>query len=754
MEDAGAFAALRARWNGRPGGGAPDAGDPAIARAIARLDATAQGLLDSYDRAAGRTALWHDLGPGTSDSGALTGSHLRLNTLARAYTTPGARHAGDPALLATLLDGLDWLYAHEYNEGKALRGNWWDWEIGAPLALVDTTMLLYDRLGAPRIADYMRAVHTFTPLPDRYFSGRGPTTGANRVWKAAVVALRGAIVGDGAQLALARDSLGVVFPYVTQGDGFRADGSFLQHDRHPYTGGYGVSLLTELGNLLYLLDGSPWAVTDPAWQNLIAMVYRAFAPLIYRGALMDLARGREVARPGMQDHAAGHAAIGAILTLAQVAPPADAAAFRGMVKGWLLADSYRDFFATAPLHLLPLARAIVDDPAVAPRAELVASRQFAGMDRAVHRRPGFALSVAMSSERVYGYESINGEHPRGWFTGDGMTALYNDDLGQFSGDFWPTVDPYRLPGTTVEARRREDGAAQSRAPGNAWAGGATLRDRYGVAGQELRPVESGLVARKSWFLLDEAIVALGAGIACAGGHAVETIVENRKLRERGDNALLADGAALPATLGWSAELAGVTWLHLEGAGGYVFPGGAPLRGRREARTGSWCDINRAYETPPVTRNYLTLWFDHGRDPRDATYAYILLPNQSPAATRDYSARPGATILRNTAALQAIRAPGLGLVAANFWQPGTVAGLRAGTPLALLAQEEGGVLTLALADPTQRQERLTLDVDRPAQVVIAADPTVRIIRLAPTMQLEVSVGGTRGATQTIALALGS
>ena len=55
-----------------------------------------------------------------------------------------------------------------------------------------------------------------------------------------------------------------------------------------------------------------------------------------------------------------------------------------------------------------------------------------------------------------------------------MTYLYNGDLTQFSDCFWPTVDPYRLPGTTIERQPLADGTGESYLSDANWAGGATL----------------------------------------------------------------------------------------------------------------------------------------------------------------------------------------------------------------------------------------------------------------------------------------
>src|SRR5262249_48696554 len=173
---------------------------------------------------------------------------------------------------------------------------------------------LYEHLSMAQLGNYMRAIDAFTPDPVPFNIGKSVSTGANRVWKAEGVALRAVLLRDAAQLARARDSLTDVFPYITSGDGFYADGSFIQHGKHPYTGGYGPALLGEIANLLYLLAGSPWAVTDPSVRHVYDAVTNAFAPLLYRGAMMDMVRGREISRFTSQDHAGGHAVLRAILT--------------------------------------------------------------------------------------------------------------------------------------------------------------------------------------------------------------------------------------------------------------------------------------------------------------------------------------------------------------------------------------------------------------------------------------------------------
>lgn len=240
-----------------------------------------------------------------------------------------------------------------------------------------------------------------------------------------------------------------------------------------------------------------------------------------------------------------------------------------------------------------------DDAAVAAVTEPTGHRLFAAMDRATHRRPTWAATLSMCSARTAFYEFGNQENKRGWHTSSGMLYWWKDvTLGQFSDAFWPTADPYRLPGTTVSKKVLADGAGGDfggPAPTSSWAGGATDAT-YSVIGMDVRGLQSTLAGRKSWFFLDDSIVCLGAGIGCTDGTGVESIVENRNLGASGTHTFTVDGTAQPTTQGWSATLTGAKWATLAGMGSYVFPGGATVKALRAERTGAWSDINNGGST--------------------------------------------------------------------------------------------------------------------------------------------------------------
>ncbi|MBC9713145.1 polysaccharide lyase 8 family protein [Streptomyces sp. TRM66268-LWL] len=686
--------------------------------------------------------------------------------MAQAWAFPGTGQTGNSGMLADVLTGLDWMRAKAYTPTTPKYNNWWDWEIGSPQLLLDAMCLVYAHLSAAQISGYLASVDQFVP-DSKVAPSNTANTGANRSDQCRIVILRGILGETPAKIALGRDGLSPTFPLVRSGDGFYADGSFIQHAAVPYIGTYGFVLVNGLALLMALLDGSTWAVTDPNRQAVLDAVPKAIAPFLFNGLMMDGVSGRATSRGisegdtsgiSQSDHARGHSWIAAVLLLASAAPDADAARWRRMAKGWIQRDYYFPPMTNKRLSLPALAqlKSVLDDGAVTPLAEPAESRVFGSMDRATHRRPGWAFAVAMGSGRTNFYEVANGENPRGWHTNSGMTYWWGDTYGngQYSDAFWPTVDPQRLPGTTVSRKPLVNSeAANTKPPAPAvWTGGAT-DGTYSALGQDTRGVNSTLTARKSWFCLSDQVVCLGAGITASDGQWVYSTVENRNLGPDGTQDLTVDGTVQPATLGWSKTFSAAGWAAIEGFGGYVFPGKAQVSMSREARTGAWRDINPTGSTTALTRRYVTLWMNHGTDPVDASYRYILMPGATAAQTAARAANPTVTVLANTKLVQAVTDSATGVTAANFYAAGTAGPITVSGPCSVLMRESGGTLKISVADPTRAATTVTVTIDRSGFSTAASDTEVGVIGLAP-IKLQAEVGGAQGGSRTITFGTGS
>jgi hyaluronate lyase len=173
----------------------------------------------------------------------------------------------------------------------------------------------------------------------------------------------------------------------------------------------------------------------------------------------------------------------------------------------------------------------------------------------------------------------------------------------------------------------------------------------------------------------------------------------------------------------------------------------------------WKDISdlearKRTESGVYTRNYLTLWFGHGKTPKDASYAYVLLPNRSAAETKAYAENPNMEIVKHTTRVHAVRERKLGLLGANFWTPGPNKAdiiTCKGEASVMLGKEPGGEFIVAVADPTHRGQVVELEIGRTAGKAISKDARIKVIQLKPTIKLNVNVKGQRGRSLSVRFA---
>ncbi len=749
---------LRLRWRGLLVGPSTfSTSDPALAAEVSSLTATANANWSSMDTSPTRTYLWSDLA-GTTVSSQVTAAYARLETMAVAYATYGSSLNGSSALLTDLVSALDWMNTNRYNSGTSQYDNWWDWDIGTPLDLNDITTILYDQLTSTQTTAYMAAIDHFTGSP----SG----TGANLMWTCKVVALRGVIGKDSAKISAAKSALTPLFAYVISSDGFYVDGSFIQHTAHPYNGGYGLSLIEDVIDYLYTYSGSTWAVTTPSSQNVYEWLYASYPPFIYKGEIMGSVRGREISRYDEPPHQKGRDLVAVFLRAAQIASTSDAANYNSLAKYWLNADTtFANVCGGMTIFNTLLAESVVSNASIVAHAEPTGFFAFPNMDRSVHLRPGWGASLAMHSSRIFDFESINQENLHAWHLGDGMLYFHTADENQYGGFFWPDLDPYRPPGTTLEYNTTSPSNAHS---GSNFVGGTESWDgAHGVIGMDLAPSGKNLRGRKAWFFFDTEVVCLGAGITDTGGADVETIIENRVLTKPDGSNLITTNvtASTHAPVMETAptyNYTGVQYMHVAGyAAGedmaYYFRVPQNFDGKREQRTHAWSEINtdgtRALQTAKSPLNFYTMWFDHGVNPSGASYEYAVLPNMSLAQVQSYNASPQYSLLENTSVAQAVLETTLNAVGAIFW---TTASHTVGTgssaitssgQAAVFMTNDGSNLTVSVSDPTHANTgTVEIDLGIPGLSVIDQDPTVTVIQTSPTIKFTVAMSGLHGVGQ--------
>jgi len=770
---------------------------PEVKAKLATIDQTARTWLAAMDRAQ-PGELFAGLALGTSDPN-LIASYLHLYEIALATRRPGpaSELQGNSEVRAKVLDKLRWLHANYYgDQSKGYYGNWFTWEIGISQHVGKTLALL--EAPADLITTYVASMDAYlrngkngdVDLDSRFHTGANlADITANRI-------IQGALLDDDARIRKALQDQFTVFatidPYHLQHgvtDGYYADGSFIQHSSVAYTGSYGKGLLTRVVQSVKTLDGTTYAQTDDLVKVVQGWVEHGFAPLIFEGWMMEIVKGRAISRPatGYDDVAI---VVEAIVDLADYAAAADAARLRSYVKFTARPTLNPNNFVS-PVSIARFADIVADGNIKAadlnPAASSVA---FNSMDRTVHRRPGYAFALARSSERISKYEYMSGENLMPWFQGDGAYYLYlsgQDQTQSFGVDYLTTVSPYGLAGVTAPVEQRKSipelyGTAYYNNPPdftpssvlqnkyvyfpvgtNQYSGGATLGP-YGVAGwvqssdaayadREQLPddfvVYRNAEATKSWFLLDDEIVVLAAGVGDQAKRVVTTSLDAR-LAAPTDAVQVA--GVLRNGRAWSGTgTADLSWLRYANttAGtslGYYFLQPSPVTVGLEQVTRSRRVVRVSNPDTAVTKQVFTL--THETNKR-AALAYALIPNATEASLRSY--RYGRLLLlSNTPRLQAIHHPGLNLTAANTFTPGhhQVLNYTVDGPASFLTQRHPDrTTTIAVADPTTTRATITVTVRGRRLTKRTADPGVGVRRTRTGTRLTFPTHQTYGRTLT-------
>ncbi|MEV2247668.1 polysaccharide lyase family 8 super-sandwich domain-containing protein [Streptomyces sp. NPDC049970] len=791
---------------------------PEVAPKIASLRATAYARIAAME-AAGSGELFEGLPLGTSDT-ALNTTYQYLYEIALATCLPGTDASdlrNNQVLRGQVVDGVARLHDEYFDDqAKGYYGNWFNWEIGIPGHVSRTLVLLRDELARLRpdlTATYVASMDAYlrsgkdgdVDLDSRFHTGANlADITTNRI-------LQGAVLGDDDRIRKAvADQLTVlatIDPYdlrhgVT--DGFYADGSFVQHGSVAYTGSYGKGLLTRIVQTLKLLAGTGYVAADDLVGVVRTWVADGFAPLIFEGWMMEIVKGRAVSRPGT-GYADVTGVVEAVVDLSAHTTGADTEALQGYVKHVHQTSKA----APDPLSFVsPLSIARYADilNSAAPAKDLgpaASHTAYNAMDRTVHRRPGYAFALARSSDRVSKYEYMSGENLLPWFQGDGAHYLYlsgADQRQSFGVDYFTAVPPHRLAGVTapVETRRTvpelygtpwydnpERGFTSSSESQNtyvyfprgshAFSGGARL-GAHGVAGlvqsddaayaaQQAGGLPDDFVAYRaarattSWFMLDDEIVVLNAGVAGLSGRAVTTTIDTR-IADPASPVTLTGG--LPDGTPWRGNgTAPPAWLRYADAGqgtavGYVLLSGPAPTASLDTVTRSRRLVRAANPDTAVTKQVFTLSYDLAAGERPGSMAHALVPHASAARLASYRHGP-LTVQANTVRLQAVAHADLGILAANAFTPGThhVRGLSIDGPASVMVRRTpDGTYTVAVSDPTttRRTVQVTLH-GRPLRTV-STDPGVRARHVPGGTRLDVTTHHAYGRSFTAVLTRGA
>ena len=739
-------------------------------------------------------------------------SFKKVLSMCKAYAAEGGALYQNQDMLKDITNILDFLCGSCYT-AKSQTDNWWTWEIGIPKDLIPALILIYDGLTEEQVMAYTETLYFFQPDPfhegvintaSTHGQGYREAQGANIIDCSTTAVGLGALREDNELVYLGMLASSQTFVIQNVEDsaqiaangynsGFYPDGSYLDHIKVPYLGAYGIEFMKGGAKIPSLLAGTPWKYPEQVQDNLESYIVEGFGNGMYKGMMLDCLKGRSVSRPASSNQAAGREAMMIILQIVDSFSQEAKETTLSALKAWLEEDEgFIDSLVGAEnMAIKKKAKEILEDTSIQSNIAPV-HKSYPLMDRVVHRTKDYLFALSMYSERIQNTEIMNDENRFGWHQNNGMTYIYDED-NQYTENYWNTVNPLRLPGTTVVpvniGTGKPDGSGFAQGGDfcskESWVGGTSIGN-YGVSGMSFSGETQGIAGdapvsyapdlkgKKSWFMFDDEMVCLGAGITNKNMELpVETTIENKKLRKDGSNQLLVNGekteipvkeANVKELVERTADVSGtsfeqVNWAHLEGnqsvGTGYYFPEeNTEIQVRRGQTTGSWKDVG-TFEGES-TENYLEMWVDHGQNPENASYSYVLLPETSAEETENYAQAPKVTILENSSEVQAVRHETLKIIGTNFWQEqgGSVEGITSDKAASVMLQEtEQGTVKISVSDPTMKNKgNIQLTLEKEIVDSIQLDENVTCEKTEKGAVLTFSMAGTNGAASMAELQL--
>ncbi|WP_430379146.1 polysaccharide lyase 8 family protein, partial [Staphylococcus aureus] len=513
--------------------------------------------------------------------------------------------------------------------------NWWDYEIGTPRALTNTLILLNGDISSDEKKKYTAPIKTFAPDSDKILSSVGKpeqAKGGNLVDIAKVKLLESIIEEDKDMTKESIDAFNKVFTYVQSNatgkerNGFYKDGSYIDHQDVPYTGAYGVVLLEGISQMMPMIKETPFKDSNQNDTTLKSWIDEGFMPLIYKGEMMDLSRGRAISRENETSHSASATVMKSLLRLSDAMDDSTKAKYKKIVKSSVESDSsYKQNDYLNSYSDIDKMKSLIEDSTISTNGLTQQLKIYNDMDRVTYHNKGldFAFGLSMTSKNVARYESINNENLKGWHTGAGMSYLYNSDVKHYRDNFWATADMKHLAGTTTlenEILKETDDKKSSKT----FVGGTKFDDQHASIGMDFENQDKTLTAKKSYFILNDKIVFLGTGIKSTDSSKNPvTTIENRKAN---GYTLYTDDKQTTNSDNQETNSVFLESTDTKKNIGYHFLNKSKITVKKESHTGKWSEINKSQKSDDKKDEYYEVTQKHSNS--DNKYGYVLYPGLS------------------------------------------------------------------------------------------------------------------------------
>lgn len=595
-----------------------------------------------------------------------------LVTMCKAYQKKNSRFFRDGRLKAAFNSALDYWLANDF-----ICENWWSNQIGVPGKMVQVLLLMgKDNFDARQWAGALRIAGR------AHLEASGARPSGDRIVIAGILAKKLLAAGDQVEFGEVIKVIEGEIKFAS-GRGMQRDYSFHHRDdRVNNTLSYGTSYAGSFAEWAAYLAGTTYAFSESSLGLLIDYYLDGICKMLAFGKFPDPgAKNRSISRPG---------------TLKPIGTD--------IPRRLLKASRHR----AAELEAIV---AIREGKAGAPLSH---ASFFWHSEHFTHQRPGYYTSVRMFSSRNHNMEiPYNSEGLLNHYLGNGSNFISRSGTEYY--DIFPVFDYQKIPGATLVQYPDFPPPEEIQQAGITDFVGGVTDGIFGAAAFDFKSKHDSIEAKKAWFFFDGRYLCLGAGISSAAGSPVVTTLNQCLLKP---GTVVMAGGKRDRPSGGTHNPQQLSWIWHDSVG-YVFPDFQEVHLSNKTQTGSWYRISRQSNSSreQLSRDVFKLWIDHGLRPRNANYAYFVIPATSEEEVARFSAGNYMEILANGPDLQAVEDTREGIVQMVFYAPGAVTAggnmqITAGTPgMLMIRSSDKGIGAITVSDPTRKLDTFRFSINK-------------------------------------------
>lgn len=476
----------------------------------------------------------------------------RLAVLYRAETDENKKTEYREAILKLLGNWLE----NDYRSD-----NWWHNRLSNANILGEIGVLMKNDLSANQLKKTAQLV------------GRGSLTvsleanlrtGANSIDFAMSTIKFGALTGSRRAIKKAVSVISGELKY-SNGEGLKEDGTFFQHGKRLYMGGYGITFISGMSNIMLMLSGTDYIFTQEQLEPFAKFILDGLRMMSFGGTLDPTTMGRSVSRPNAQP--LGSTAL-LLSNLAEVEEMPGRDEIRAYVDS-IISDIKTDY----GVKYYDTAKFLVIN-----NSDFYFS--FRGGDDSL------MYSEIINDENILAY---NSSYP-------GVTTIMH--TGKEYNNIAPVYDYSMVPGTTAVYETDAELASHKDFTYRRLRGTYPAASAEGMAVCSAGTIHEGIAMTVSCFATDNAAILLGAGMKDSKGRKMNTTIDQCFFT----GSFVHDGNTVIHN--------GIKYTVLDGG---------ELSVRSEHRTGDWHRNNLANAAIPAEGDIFTAAIEN-----TGSYAYTVM----------------------------------------------------------------------------------------------------------------------------------